>query len=63
MGPKKQLKMTIDDCKIVFDDNPYKVFYPGQKIAGHIELTAASSTKVKGAYKWNFLMNFVGLSK
>lgn len=39
--------MTIT-CKIVYENNPHKVFYSGQNVTGYIELKITEPTKVKG---------------
>lgn len=45
---KKSLNEMTITCNIIYDNNPNKVFYPGQNVIGHIELNIPETTKVKG---------------
>lgn len=40
--------MPETECKIVFINNPDKVFYGGQLLSGRVELTLAESKTVRG---------------
>lgn len=44
------------DCKIQFDDNPLRVYYGGQTLKGHAEVTIREAKTVRG---WT--MNVIGL--
>lgn len=40
------------ECKIIFEDNPDKVFYGGQLLSGHVEIIIDESKTAKGNIFW-----------
>lgn len=46
-------------CVITLDDNPEAVYYGGQLLSGHVDLTLSESKKVRGK-KWKVRRSQVG---